>query len=478
MHPDTSSAAATPSRAAAPHSRRGRRGSGRGAVHPTSRKPWDLFLFAAAGLLLVSQARIQVFLPFSLPRPALIMGLVALALWLMQADRVRSLPAIMRDRIGQAAFLVAIAALVGVPFSLSLGSSARFVLENFSRTFLVFMILAAAVRNIEDVRRLIGTFAVGAAVFGMMAPVGRGGGASVGGYDPNDAAMFLVSALPCLIFFILHGRRLVTRIAAGLSAFTVIAAIVITQSRGGFIGLVAVATFMIFVFKGVKPAVRVGVVAAVIVASTAVSSPEYWARMQTITAMDDGYSGGSGVGGRRDIWARAVQYTAENPLTGVGINQFSRAEGQHPLIRARIEAGIGTKYSVAHSMWFQAMAELGVLGFMAFLGMFVLSLRRLHGLQKLELKPSPPIRPGEIQAMAGVLMGSLVGVMAAGSFLTHAYSSMVWGPVGIIVGFSKVSTLHSLAVPRRAGIRGRERRHPHSGMPRRRTTSSVRPHRG
>lgn len=419
-------------------------GSRRRIQRSAGSKPWDLFLISAAGLLLVSQARIQVFLPFSIPRPALIMGLVALGFWLLQGERVRSLNAVLSDRIGKAAVLVAVVAILAAPFSLSLGSSVRFLLDSFSRTFLVFIILAAAVRNLEDVRRLIATWAFGAAVFGAMAPIRRGTGSSVGGYDPNDSAMFLVSALPCLIFFVLHGRRLHVRIAAGVSVFTVIGTIVLTQSRGGFVGLVAVAGFMTFLFKGVKPAIRLGVVSALLIGSVAVSTPEYWARMQTITEMDDGYSGGSGVGGRRDIWARAIQYTTENPLTGVGINQFSRAEGQHPLIRARIEAGIGTKYSVAHSMWFQAMAELGIPGFLAFLAIFVLSLGQLHRLQSSDVPPPKPTKQAELHSMAGVLMGSIIGVMVAGSFLTHAYSAMVWGPVGIIVGLCKVAGLHGL----------------------------------
>jgi hypothetical protein len=419
-------------------------GTPRGRVRRTTGRPWDLMMIAAAGLLLISQARLHTLLPVSLPRPAVVMVAIAFAVWLIQTDSVRSSQAVMGEKIGKAAFLVLAAAIIGVPFAISMGGAARSVLESFSRTFVVFLVLAAAVRNLEDVRRLIVTFALGAAVFGAMAPVQRGGGGSMGGYDPNDAAMFLVSGLPCLIFCILHGRRLLTRVAAGLSVFTVIGAIVMSSSRGGFIGLVAVVAFMLIMFKGVRPAMRMGVVGGILVLMLAVSSTDYWDRMQTITELDDGYGGDGNVGGRWNVWGRALEYTAQNPLTGIGMSQFPRAEGRHPVIAARIEAGIGTKYSTAHSMWFQALAELGIPGFLAFLAIFFLSFKQLRRLQNTALDPPSRMKTAEFQAMASTLMASLVGVMAAGSFLTQAFSGLTWGVFGIIVGLSKVSTLQGV----------------------------------
>lgn len=421
------------------------------------RRPWDLMMLSAAGLLLISQARLHSLLPFSLPRPAVIMVIVAFGVWMLQTDHVRSSRAIVADRIGKAAFLVLAAAIIGVPFSLSMGGSARSLVESFSRTFVVFLVLAAAVRNLDDVRRLIVTFALGAAAFGAMAPVQRGARGSMGGYDPNDAAMFLVSALPCLIFCVLHGRHLATRLAAGLSVFTVIGAIVMTSSRGGFIGLVAVIVFMLVMFKGVRPAIRMAVVGAILVLVFAVSSTDYWDRMQTITELDDGYGGEGRVGGRKNVWGRALEYTARNPLTGVGLSQFSRAEGQHPAIAERIEAGIGTKFSTPHSMWFQALAELGIPGFLAFVAIFFLSFKQLRRLQKTSLDPPSGMTTAEFRAMASTLMASLVGVMAAGSFLTHAFSGMTWGVFGIIVGFTKVSALQGVLRTRARRRNGRKR---------------------
>jgi putative inorganic carbon (hco3(-)) transporter len=417
------------------------RGARRLAVSGRSRngrRPWDLLMLAAAGLLLVGQARIQVLLPFSIPRPAVLLGIVAFGIWIFQRERIRSLTALKSDGVAKATLVFLLVTLIGVPFSLSIGGSARFLLDSLSRTFLVFLILAVAVRNLHDVRRLVATYAVGAAIFGVMAPVERAMGRSVGGYDPNDAAMFLTSGIPPLVFFVIHGRRPWVRISAALAILPVLGGIAATQSRGGFIAVAAVIAFMIFALSGVRPAVRVGIVILIVLAGIPLSSSDYWERMRTITELDDGYGGDGRVGGRRNIWGRAVEHALANPLTGVGVNQFTRAEGQHPDIRARIEAGIGTKYTTAHSMWFQVLAELGFPGLLAFLALFALAFRNLRRLQKVRGPPLRPPEARELRTMAGVLMASLVAVMVAGSFLTHAYSTMIWAVLAIVVGFGKV----------------------------------------
>jgi putative inorganic carbon (hco3(-)) transporter len=422
---------------AAPPLARGRQGGGR--------EPWDLLMLAAAGLLLVGQARVHVFIPgASAFRPALLLGGLCLGLWVLSRHPARSLHAISRDSVAKAALFVLAWAVIGIPFALSFGSAANFLLTEFSRTFLLFIILAAAVRSMTDVRRLLGAFALGAAVFAVMAPVQRGLGRSVGGYDPNDAAMFLVSGLPPLVYFAMTARSITTRIAAAFGALAVIGAIVATQSRGGFVALVAVLTFMIILMKGVRPVARLVVVAAVILAAVPAASSEYWARIESIRELDDGYGGEGRVGGRRNIWRRAIEYTVENPLTGVGLNQFTRAEGNHPEIRSRIDSGIGTKYSAAHSTWFQALAEMGIPGFAGFILLFGLSFRNLRRLERAPgIPPPPPMSSPDLRTMAGALMAALVGVMTAGSFLTHTYSSLLWGVLGIIVGLGKIRVLTS-----------------------------------
>ena len=425
---------AAPSRRTRPNSR-----ARRGDPEQLKSEPWDLFLLVAAGLLLVGQARIHVFIPGAAAlRPALLLGGLGLVLWVLQGDRIRSLKSLDTPLMKAGAFL-AMWALVGIPFALWQGGAFSYFVGSFASTFTVFLLVAASIRSLEDVRRLMGVMALGTALYAFMAPsnpMSRAFG--TGGYDPNDSAMFLASGIPILVFFALFGRKTWIRIASGVGTLLPIYAIIDTQSRGGFIALVAVLAFMILMLKGVRPALRATVVAVVVLASIPVATTDYWERMETIQELDDGY-GETGIGGRRNIWARAMEYTMAHPVTGVGIDNFTVAEGRHPDIVQRIAAGRGAKYSVAHSVWFSTIAELGIPGFIGFVAMFFISLRELRKLQVRREATLPPKRATEVRVMAGVLIASLIGLMTAGSFLSNQYSVMVWGVLAIVAGLLKVS---------------------------------------
>src|SRR5581483_11348905 len=64
---------------------------------------------------------------------------------------------------------------------------------------------------------------------------------AVGGMfqNPNDLALNLVTFLAPALFIIIEERRASRRLLAGLCALTMLAAIVCTKSRSGFLGLVA-----------------------------------------------------------------------------------------------------------------------------------------------------------------------------------------------------------------------------------------------
>jgi len=421
-----------------------RPGSAKQNNPPTNRaRPWDLMLLVAAGLVLVGQARVHSFIPvISGLRPALILTLLGLGLWLLDKERVRSPSLLIKQPMVKAGVFVLAWAIVGVPFSLSLGGSATFILEGLGRTVVVFLFLVAAVRSVHDVRRLMGVLALGTAVYSILAPVDRytGGGATA--YDPNDSAALLVSGIPLLLFFALHGRGTWIRVGAGLATLPVLAGVINSQSRGGFVALVAVLAFMLLMLKAVKPAIRIAVAVVISLAAVPFATPEYWERVESITQLDDGY-GETGIGGRTNTWKRGLAYTWANPVTGLGVNMFPRQEG---LVRGA--AGFAARWRAAHSTWIGALAELGIPGFLAFVAMFALGIHTLWGVQRSSTKGSPgPRAPPELCAMGGFLLASLLGMMVAISFLSHAYTGLSWGLVAMVAGLAKV-------LPRSSANRG------------------------
>ncbi|CAN5738208.1 hypothetical protein BH23GEM11_BH23GEM11_05330 [soil metagenome] len=396
------------------------------------------------GLLLVAQARIHVFVPGTEAlRPGLLLMVAGAAVWLFRANPFARLGRPLPLGVKLALFTLAWAA-VGVPFALWSGQSFRGVTGAFGTTILVFLLVVASARHLVDVRRLLLFSAVGGATFAFVGPIQgmvpiRGFGA--GGYDPNDSAMYLVSALPILVFFAVSSKKLSGKVIAGFAAFAALVAIVATQSRGGFLGLAAVLIFMLLFFRGIRIGTKILVVGVFCIGLAFTADATYWERMESITQMDDGYGEGT-VGGRTNIWKRGMGYMFQNPLTGVGLFNFPVAEGQSPEIAEQIRRGIGTKYSAAHSMWVQVGAELGIPGFLAFVGMFGHVGWGLWGISK---RRSRWRTDRESSLMASTLLTSLVGVAVAGSFLSNAYWSMVWAPLAMGVALMRLDAAHRAA---------------------------------
>jgi len=407
-------------------------------------QPWDILLIAAAALILIGVARVHSFVPgISGLRPALlvfVVGVLALAANHRGARSLRHL----KSPLGYLMAFVFIWAMVGIPFSIYQGGSFRFFAQIFLRTGLVVLVIAASVRNVTDLERLLKTYALGAIIFAVMAQ-GTGGMRAIGagGYDPNDSAMFLVSALPLVFYFLIRAKSLPGRLLFGLGLLACLSAVVLSGSRGGFLALIAVMVFSLFFLKGIKPVVRAVVIAGAIAVISVQATDEFWDRMETITAEDD-YNRES-LTGRVELWKRGVGYMVANPIVGVGIRNFSVAEARHPIIADRIRRGYGTKYSAAHSIWVQIGTELGIPGLLALIGIFFMSIRMLWSVDRL----LGPVARGDPELRAAAetgrpLIGLLVGLAVAGTFLSQAYEPLLWVGFGLVLAVVKVVHLRRL----------------------------------
>jgi O-antigen ligase len=334
-------------------------------------------------------------------------------------------------------------AVLSAPFGIYVGRSVRFLLEQFLREALVILTIACAVRNLTDLRRLLATYAAGAIFFAVMA---QGTGARQiggGGYDANDSSMFIVSGMPLILYFLVREKRPAWKLLFGFGLVACGSAVVISGSRGGFLALVAVLAFSLVFLKGIKPFWRAAVVAAAVGVVMFQADAEFWERMQSISSEDD-YNRVSYTG-RQQVWTRGIGYMVDQPIFGVGIDNFRVAEGRHPDAVAMLEQGRGVKFSVAHSIWISTGAELGLPGIGLLIALFVVSFRVLWSVDGLARRTGGRPLPAEDQLveLARPLLGVLIGVVVAGTFLSRAYSSLVWMPLGMALILIKVGRLQA-----------------------------------
>jgi putative inorganic carbon (hco3(-)) transporter len=407
---------------------------------------WDLFLVCMAGWALVSITRTHAVLPVpeSL-RPGLLLAGLSLLLYFVQRDPARRFGVVRHPLIWIAGFFF-VWALVTAPFALYIGKAVSYILGTFIRSLLFFLLLALCLRSVKDASRMANVLGMGAVIFAVGALGSAFRGVRIGGLDPNDSAMLLAAMLPLILFAAIRARSVLLKWVYGIGFLVCAAAIVHTGSRGGFLALAAVVVYTVVIMRPVRPAVRALVAVAVVAGAIGTASGDYWERVRSIAELDDGYSHGD-IGGRKNTWNRGLEYAAANPITGVGINNFTVAEARHPIIAGIIASGRGMKFSAPHSIWVQVGAELGAPGFLAFVAMFFVSMLSLFRLASRGARAPPGSRDRLAGELAAALLGSLIALAVGGSFLTHAYSPMLWGVFGLSVGLLKVARLPARGAP-------------------------------
>jgi putative inorganic carbon (hco3(-)) transporter len=225
--------------------------------------------------------------------------------------------------------------------------------------------------------------------------------------DPNDFAFYLLAALPLALGL----RSRAARPGWYLLAAVIIAAgMLATLSRGAITGVAAMVVFA--VLAGILPGRRLlaGLLAVgVIVAAIAVISP---GKISVSLAAKDKVAQHN-VDERLVLWQAAGEMTADNPLLGLGPAGFRENYPRYVDYRT---TDASHPIDVAHEMYLEAAAELGLpalAAFLALIGFGFAAARRawLTG-------PDPGLP-------AGVLAG-VVGTVVAAAFLTEQYYLPVW----------------------------------------------------
>jgi O-antigen ligase len=252
-------------------------------------------------------------------------------------------------------------------------------------------------------------------------------------YDPNDFAFVLNGLLPLVVTFGIVSRgakRLVYFGTAGLVTISIL----LTQSRGGFLGLildVVAMTFLLPVARRGQMQFRVsmtGIIArAAILALIGVVvwyslPPAASARLGSITELGSDYnsniSGSALTGpnaGRLAIWTRNLPLILERPW-GFGAASFEVVDGKFA----------GGRYRAPHNTFLQALIELGIPGFLLFISTIVSSLRFLRVPRDRHRDKAMMVAQDEPRAFARGLVIGWMGLCLSAFFLSELYSNVLW----------------------------------------------------
>lgn len=409
----------------------------------SSAPKWDLLLVCIAGYILTSVGRVhQLFPGFQVLRPAILTGVIAIGLYLVDGHAQRRSA---RLKVPTTKYLIAFLVwmMLSVPGSLWTGNSFDLVFASFIKTVIMYLIIAGSVRGVRDVERLAVVYLISATVYAGVVlarfDLGSGDAWRLGHlyyYDANDFATFAVSAMPFGLYLVHLGRRMWSRVLAAIALAILTFAFVYTGSRGGFIALVAVGVFIVTRYRGIAFRWRASATVLVAVLVFAIASDQYWHQMSTIVS-DADYNR-TDESGRLQIWQRGIGYMLEYPLLGVGPANFQAAEGMLSPHAHRQQFGVGVRWNAAHNTFIQVAAELGIPGLIFFLAIIVSAFSALRQTARNHRAFRRPSRHRE--ALTQALTASLIGFLVGAFFLSLAYAEMFYTLVALAVGLQKATS--------------------------------------
>ena len=250
-------------------------------------------------------------------------------------------------------------------------------------------------------------------------------GRLAGLFDPNFFAAELIPAIliACFLFVTAESRR--TRwLSAGVAAVDLVA-FVLTQSRGGIAGLAVALLVALAVAGRARPRVL-----ALLLVLVAVGLG-YYLTYRPAHVFQSGEAGGVSAtsSGRTDEWQVAVRMFRDHPLGGVGLGSYREAEPAYATqtFNLSFTQFIVTFRQLAHNMYLQVAAELGLVGLILFFTILALPLHlAARTLARFERVPA------ELEFSARGLFAGVVGLLAAYVFLSADLEKPLWLMLGLL----------------------------------------------
>jgi O-antigen ligase len=370
--------------------------------------------------------------PFHLAEVCAVLGLVPMVM--QQLSRRQP---VLRITAETAALLVfGLVILLTTPFSIWPGGSLNMFTDTYLKLLVVFVLMLNTLttpKRIEQITWLIvlccGFIALRSVIDyarGINLVEGNRLAGPVSGIfgNPNDLAMNMVTFLPAAaVIAMSRGIGRSRRLIAALASALMVATIVFTKSRGGFLGLAVALITLVCLGRRVRPGLGTTAVILVLCASPFMPA-SFWERMTSI--VDDQKDKQEFTGTRENRWIvmkEGMKAFVDRPLTGVGPGQF---QNYNP--PGRREA-----WKETHNAPIQVAAETGAFGFVAFMFLVVRAGLGARATQRILRRPRKRSAPDPLASVMSdadrkAMTSHAVGMMAGflGWFVCSLFASVAY----------------------------------------------------
>jgi O-antigen ligase len=326
---------------------------------------------------------------------------------------------------------MALLALLFAPLAASPQDSINTLQEPFIKVVIIFILLI----NLLDTRqRLLSIWrmvVIWGGIFGLQAfdsymkgeftVKGQRIGGSVGGMfgNPNDLATSLDMLLPfAIVLFLMKKGPL--RLIYLACAVVIAMGVVVTFSRGGFLGLLALSAVMLWKLGRSRRVTTIFAALAIVVVLSVAVPGGFGDRIGSVLDIDSDQTGSA-----QERWA-LMQHTANlalrNPVIGVGMGNIHI---------------YSIRELVAHNAYLEVAAELGVLGLIAYLIVILAPMITLRRLERRTAKEPPG--PGRDKFyMSIAIQAAIVAYMVCSFFSSIQYQWYVYYVAAYAVALRRI----------------------------------------
>jgi hypothetical protein len=313
----------------------------------------------------------------------------------------------------------------------------------------LFITMYIAYRIIDTEKKLkiaLICFIIGASYLGFEAlNVGRNEFGRVEGIgmvdspEANTMAAAMVPTIPLLIYF---GWQAPWKYKwlLGILAILIVNGLILVNSRGAFLGAVMGSgyflTYMFFSkYKLPKQKLMLTLIILTVLGGTLrLVDDSFWQRMETIKTTSSAESEGSG-GRRINFWLATFDMLEDYPF-GVGIYGYESLSAiylKDESFFEEFEDGVGVR--AVHSLWFQALSEIGWHGFTFFI-LLLISIKRQVNKAKAYLIAN---KNYQLYYLGIALEGGTLAFLVSGSFINVFRVQMLYWVMLFCVCYSVIA---------------------------------------
>lgn len=334
--------------------------------------------------------------------------------------------------------VIGLMGLMLAPIAASPGDSINVMKD----TYLTLLILFVLMTTLIDTRRRLRSFLLAMMVSGFLYSVSamktfltrtgneveriKGWGTQL--ENPNDLACVLALLMPFSVYFLLTSKGKI-RLLALITVLATFFSVMFTFSRSGFLGLIL--AILVMVWKiGRKYRMRIVAGSAVLAVVLFVAMPgSYRHRISTIFNPQADQTNSAQE--RQELMKVAANLAVRRSVLGLGMGNFHIYSFHE---------------KVAHNSFLEIMAELGIVGLLAYLGLIFYPLLAIRRIER-ESLPGGARPDRELNIMAVCFQASIMAYLIYGFFGSVQYYPYLYFMVAYMVSLRRIREAEAEVAP-------------------------------